>query len=446
MRTYPEYKDSGVDWIREIPKGWTSCKLKYVLRRKVSDGPHETPIFTDTGIPFLSVDGIQNGELVFEGCRFISFEDHNEYKKKCPVEKNDVLMGKAASIGKIARVKVDFPISVRSPLAILKPDLGKITSNFLEYILKSTFLNDQIENFSTSNTQKNISMDDIQRLEILFPSVEYQTQISDYLDQKTQQIDDLSKKTERKIELLKEQRSSLINQCVTKGLDPNVEMKESGVEWIGEIPKEWKTSKVKFVSNINGRIGYRGYAVDDIVGDGEGAITLSPSNIIEDKFDLDNKVFLSWEKYEESPEIKIYEDDILLVKTGSTIGKVCIVPSISQKMTINPQLVVLKNHKVNSRYLWFFMSSKTYKDQIFSSIAGGSTPTTSQENILNHYILDPPLPEQKQISDYLDEETSKIDQMVDTETKRIELLKEYRQSLISNVVTGKIDVRDEVVQ
>jgi type I restriction enzyme S subunit len=223
-------------------------------------------------------------------------------------------------------------------------------------------------------------------------------------------------------------------------------MKDSGVEWIGEIPKGWETSKVKFVSNINGRIGYRGYTVDDIVGDGEGAITLSPSNIIEDKFDLEKKVFLSWEKYEESPEIKIYEDDILLVKTGSTIGKVCIVPSIFQKMTINPQLVVLKNHKVNSRYLWFFMSSKTYKDQIFSSIAGGSTPTTSQENILNHYILDPPLPEQKQISDYLDEETSKVDQMVDTETKRIDLLKEYRQSLISNVVTGKIDVRDEVIQ
>ena len=128
--------------------------------------------------------------------------------------------------------------------------------------------------------------------------------------------------------------------------------KDSGVEWIGEIPEGWEVKKLKFVSDIFGRIGFRGYTVDDIVAQGEGAITLSPSNIIDDKFTLKKKTYLSWMKYEESPEIHVFENDILLCKTAS-IGKSCIVPKHSEKMTINPQLVVLKPFKISSKFLSF---------------------------------------------------------------------------------------------
>ena len=166
-------------------------------------------------------------------------------------------------------------------------------------------------------------------------------------------------------------------------------MKESGIESIGKIPEGWESRKLRTVCNMFGRIGYRGYTINDIVEEGEGAITLSPSNIIDDKFDLNKKIYLSWMKYEESPEIQIFDNDILLVKTGSTVGKVCMITNATEKMTINPQLVVLKSLKINSNFLLFFMVSNVFKDQLYASIAGGSTPTTSQGEILSHHILFP---------------------------------------------------------
>ncbi len=222
-------------------------------------------------------------------------------------------------------------------------------------------------------------------------------------------------------------------------LKPYSKMKDSGVEWIGEIPEEWKKKKLKFISKLFGRIGFRGYTVDDIVNDYEGAITLSPSNIIDDKFNLDKKTYLSWTKYEESPEIQIFENDILLVKTGSTIGKICIVDNQTEKMTINPQLVVLKSLQILPKFLTYFMRSNKFKDQIYCDIVGGSTPTISQEKIFNYYILSPTYEQQKQVVKYLDKKSIKIDSEISKNQKLIKLLKEKRQSTINDIVTKGLD-------
>ena len=222
-------------------------------------------------------------------------------------------------------------------------------------------------------------------------------------------------------------------------------MKESGIEWIGEIPSGWGTSKIKYETEIFGRIGYRGYTTEDIVDEGEGVITISPGNIKNDKFNMDDVTYLSFEKYYESPEIMIFSNDIIIVKTGSTIGKVSIIPKNTPEMTLNPQLIVLKNKKINSKYLYYQTTCRFIKDSFIVEQTGSTTPTISQEKINNFYILKPPPQEQQQIVDYLDKETLKIDKLVDIESKRIDLLKEYRQSLISEVVTGKVDVRDEVL-
>lgn len=218
--------------------------------------------------------------------------------------------------------------------------------------------------------------------------------------------------------------------------------KDSGIEWIGEIPSHWEKSKVKYVSDIFGRIGYRGYTVEDLVDENEGCITISPGNIYEDKFTLENRTYLSWEKYYESPEIMIYPNDIILVKTGSTIGKTCIIPDNVKEMTINPQLIVLKNIKMYNRYMFYITTCRYFKQLFFNEQTGGTTPTISQEKINDFFVVNPPISEQEQIVSYLDEKTSQIDKTIDIEKKKIELLKEYRQSLISNVVTGKIKVTE----
>ncbi|WP_046759153.1 restriction endonuclease subunit S [Kordia jejudonensis] len=207
-------KDSGISWIGEIPEHWEVKRLKDILRKKITDGPHETPEFTKEGYPFMSVDGIQDGELTFEGCRFISENDFKKYSKKVVIERNDLFMGKAASTGKIARVKVDFPFTVWSPIAVIKV-LKTINSTFMEYFFKSEKVQVQIDFLCTHNTQKNIAMKDIPKIMLVLPPFKEQQQIADYLDAKTATIDKIVKNIETQIATLKELRKTLINEVVT---------------------------------------------------------------------------------------------------------------------------------------------------------------------------------------------------------------------------------------
>ncbi len=214
--------------------------------------------------------------------------------------------------------------------------------------------------------------------------------------------------------------------------------KSSGIDWIGEIPNEWEHSRIKYVCKIFGRIGFRGYTIADIVREDEGAISLSPSNIVSNKLLTNGEnTYLSWEKYHESPEIKIREGDIVLVKTGSTIGKVAIVPFVQKKMTLNPQLVVLKSIDLNANFLFYLMASKHFQSYFDIDIAGGSTPAISQEKVNNFRLVFPKsFEEQTAIANYLDEKTTQIDKLIADKQKLIELLKEERTAIIKNAVSG----------
>ncbi|TCH65632.1 restriction endonuclease subunit S [Acinetobacter sp. ANC 4862] len=213
------------------------------------------------------------------------------------------------------------------------------------------------------------------------------------------------------------------------------EYKDSGNEWLGEIPKSWSISRLKYIADIFGRIGFRGYTVDDIVDEGEGALVLSPSNILGDQFSLDKKTYLSWKKYCESPEIMVELNDILLVKTGSTYGKSTIILEKKEPMTINPQMALLKKIKLEPRFLYYLFQSTLYKAVIDISNTGSGMPTMTQENINSFPIPFPAFNDALNIADFLDHETAKIDSLIAKQKKLIELLKEKRQSVISHAVT-----------
>ena len=212
-------KDSGVEWLGEVPEHWEVRRLKTLLAAPVTDGPHSTPDFLSEGVPFLSVDGIQKGELVFEDCRYVSPEDHAEFRKKTAPQYGDILLGKAASTGKIARVKVDFEFSIWSPLALIRPRESAIRSSYLELALKDVSSQAQVEILCTLNTQKNISMGDIPRIIVPLPPLPEQAAIVEYLDQATADIDTTISRAEREIELLGQYRTRLIADVVTGKLD-----------------------------------------------------------------------------------------------------------------------------------------------------------------------------------------------------------------------------------
>ena len=327
MKVYAKYRPSGVDLVGSIPDHWELMKIKYLIRNKITDGPHETPVFLPDGIPFLSVDGIQNGQLQFEGCRFISKEDHQRYQNKCVVEKTDILMGKAASIGKIAQVKVDFEFSIWSPLALIKPRKDIINPTFLEYFLKSPLSQYQIEGLCTSNTQKNISMDDIPKIVSILPPIEEQDAIASYLDQTTAQLDTLIAKKQQLNELLREERTAIINQAVTKGINPKVKLKPSGIEWLGDIPEHWEVKRMTFY------VGYvKGYAFNTELFQPDGMPVIKASDI-KNLTIRKGKDFLRPDIVEQFEKVKLKTGDIIISTVGSTpdvvnsaVGQVARVP------------------------------------------------------------------------------------------------------------------------
>lgn len=216
-------------------------------------------------------------------------------------------------------------------------------------------------------------------------------------------------------------------------------MKHSGVEWIGDVPENWEVKRLKHVADIFGRIGFRGYTVNDIVEAGQGVITLSPGNIKKDTLILDSAAYLSLEKYYESPEIMIFPNDIILVKTGSTIGKTAIIPENVSEMTLNPQLVVLKNLKILPKFLYYQTTCPFFKNSFDVEQTGGTTPTISQEKVNSFLIVSPPeISEQEAIVKYIDQKTTQIDTTITEKQGLIELFREERQAIINHAVTKGI--------
>lgn len=211
--------------------------------------------------------------------------------------------------------------------------------------------------------------------------------------------------------------------------------KISNNPWFSELPENWDVSRIKFNSMLFGRIGYRGYSTDDLVDEKEGAITLSPSNMNNGKLDFSKCTYLSWDKYNESPEIKMRDHDVVMVKTGSTIGKVSFAEKIEYPTTINPQLVLYKKIKCNPKFLFYYLFSKNTQDRIPLYNSGSTIPTMKQEDIGRFYLPMPSINEQNSIVEFLDRETTHIDTLIEKKQKLIELLKEKRTALITKAVT-----------
>lgn len=276
------------------------------------------------------------------------------------------------------------------------------------------------------------------------PSPEEQKLISNYLDTKTEQIDSLIEKIQNKIELLKEQRVSLINQCVTKSLDPNVEMKNSGIEWIGEIPKHWDRVKVKHL--VSTKVTDGPHETPDFVD--EGVPFLSVEGVVGNKINFNQvRGFISRETHElYSKKCKPQRDDVLLVKSGSTTGKSTLVETDLDFNIWSPLCILRSNtEKIIPLFLFNSVQSGYFRTQVEIGWSYGTQPNIGMGVVENLWIVLPPIQEQKEINQNLTTEVGNFDINIQHHLNKIELMKEYRQSLISSVVTGKVRVTEDMV-
>ncbi|PCD00957.1 restriction endonuclease subunit S [Halopseudomonas pelagia] len=442
---YNSYRNCNFPLIDLIPENWCEQKIKFQLSGCVAGGTPESgnSLFWEEsgeGTPWVSIADMTRTAVVTETEKDVS--DKGIYAKGLKiVPKGTLLYSIFASLGKVAEAGADLTTN-QAILALIPKET--LNNRFFRYWLQS--IENYLMYYSTSNTQNNLNSEKVKNLPVFVPSDLEQEKIANFLDHETAKIDTLIEKQQQLIRLLKEKRQAVISHAVTKGLSslkggPKAKMRDSGVEWLGEVPEHWGVSKVKWIVEMAGRIGYRGYTVDDIVDEGDGAIVLSPSNINERGFSLEKKVFLSWGKYFESPEIMLEPGDILLVKTSWSFGKVAVVFEVPSPMTINPQMVLLKKSKIDSRYVSQFLGTDALQARIFMINTGSYMPTMTQENIGELPILVPPESEAIEIASFIQARCIKFNALLDKQEDVVDLLQERRAALISAAVTGKIDVR-----
>jgi type I restriction enzyme S subunit len=439
MERYSEYKKTSVQWINEIPKGWVCKPMKYYLSSKITDGPHETPEFISDGIPFLSVDSIKDGELVFDDCRKISESEHERFKKKCIVEKNDILMGKAASVGKIAQVKVDFEFSIWSPLALLKPDTSKINASYFEYFMKSNYAQYNTNLLSTFNTQRNISMADIPSIYFTTPiDTDEQKNIVRFLDKKISEIDTIIEAKKKLVKLYEEEKETTINNALTKGINSDVKLKPSGVEWLGDIPEHWSVSRINRIIKVKDGT----HDTPKYVDNPEGNYPLVTSKDFKDgEIDFDSTKYISEEDHLEIIKRSNTENgDILMSMIGGNIGNMVLVNSNKSFSIKNVCLFKTSHDPIVAKHLYYILKSDILRKQIDIYSRGGAQGFLSLGDLRSLIYFVIPLDERTKIVDYLDIETVIINKRIIKAKKLITLLTEYRTTLISEVVTGKIKV------
>ena len=378
------------------------------------------------GITLIRSLNVHDFEFRYEGLAFINEEQASDTRlARASIKPKDILLNlTGASVARCCIVPEHLlPARVNQHVSLVRVDPNLADSHYVLYCINSPVYKRQLLTLAQGGaTREALTQKIIGNLEIPLPPIPTQRKIANFLDRKTQQINELIRIKERQIELLQEQRTALINQAVTKGLDPNVELKPTGVEWIGEIPTHWTISKVKheFQSLDNLRIplnaetrGSMKLKVYDYYG-ASGVIDKVESYIFDE------------------PLILIGEDGANLYLRSTPLAF-----KATGKYWVNNHAHVLRPKHGNIDYLTNMLESLDYTHYI----TGAAQPKLTSEHLMNIAVISPPTSEQDQIADFLNRKTQQIDELLTTEQRKIELLKEYRQSLISEVVTGKIDVR-----
>ena len=428
---YDAYKDSGLESFPEIPKNWQLKKLKFLL--------DEVNIRSETGDETLLSLSKYKGVIPKDSLdeRAGSASTLVGYKK---VFKHNLVINKMQAVnGLLAVSELE---GITSPdYSVYSAKDNSVNIHYIAFLLNQPEYLAEMKKRVTGVMEGFIRLytDDLYDIKAILPSIKEQNCIVDFLQKKLVEIDQAIAIKEQQIALLNERKQIVIQKAVTQGLDPNVPMKDSGVEWIGQIPEHWKIKKLKFICKSQGRIGFKGYSSDDLVEANEGALTLGATHLNwNGEIILDQPVYLNWKKYYESPEIMVKKDDILIVQRGSTCGKVAIVDKDYGEVTINPSLVLLKEFRENPYFC--VESIKVVLNGILNEVSKTAIPMISQFQINNIQIALPPLEEQVFIVKKVQEVTAQYSEINKFILDEIIRLKEYKTTLINDAVTGKIKV------
>ena len=434
FQKYEKYKESGVEWLGEVPKHWEVSLLK--RRYQVTLGkmlksnqtsPNETEEFylRAANIRWRGVDTADVKRMWFTP----------EEKKKLKLYRDDLLVSEGGDVGRSALWDDEIEgCYIQNSINRIRAREDADT-RFLFYWMYFIKHADYIDMICNKATIAHFTVEKVEATPCVYPPLEEQKRIAAFLDKETTKIDTLIDKQEQLITLLQEKRQAIIAHAVTRGLHPNVKMKDSGIEWLGEIPEHWQPLRLKWVVHsvlTGGTPEKEAFA--------EGYIDWFTPGDFKDEIVLKNaEKQIAPEKATKGLQF-FPPNSVLIIGIGATLGKVGL---IKTRSAANQQINgVIPNNRVNPTYLTFSLSAQ---NTFMKQTANISTLSImNQDKTKQIPLAVPPIDEQKKIVAYLDKETTKIDTLIEKCETAIELLKERRTALISAAVTGKIDVRNAV--
>lgn len=443
-KPYPQYKGSGVEWLGEVPEHWNIFQIKRSIDGCSNGIWGEEPNGLNDLIVIRVADfNRDNFTISEEKLTYRAIEEKDRCNRL--LKQNDLLIEKSGGgenqlVGTVVSFNKDF-LAVTSNFVAKMTCKNDFNARYLTYSFAHLYAK-RVNYMSIKQTTGIQNLDSNQYLSEYwsFPPFLEQQSIANFLDNATCKIDTLIHKQQNLIELLKEKRQALISHVVTKGLNPHVKMKNSGVEWLGEVPEHWEVSKIGFLSNKIGS-GKTPKGGSEVYSD-EGIIFIRSQNVYDEGLRLEDVVFISKEIDEEMSNTRVRPGDILLNVTGASIGRTTLVPYNFDVANVNQHVCIIRINSIEMRpYISLVMKSTTVKIQIDAFQNGAAREGLNFEQIANIQIALPSISEQIAITNYLDNSTCKIDTLMAKAEKAIELLKEQRTALISATVTGKIDVR-----
>ncbi|EJG1645169.1 restriction endonuclease subunit S [Vibrio parahaemolyticus] len=428
-KAYPTYKSSTFEWLGDIPKHWDVVYSKWLFsERKVKAQP------TDEMLTASQKYGVipQKMFMELEQQKVVQVQKGHDILKQ--VKKNDFVISMRSFQGGIEFC--DYDGAVSSAYVPLEPR-NNGCSTYFKYLFKSKPYIQALQ--ATTNLVRDgqaLRFTNFTQVRLPFPTESEAQFIGAFLDHETAKIDTLIAKQEKLIELLKEKRQAVISHAVTKGLNPDAPMKDSGVEWLGNVPEHWDMKRLKYIGEAKNGLTY---SPDDVVPEGEGVLVLRSSNIQDAKLSFTDNVYVNMDI---PLRIRTQKDDLLICsRNGSRqlIGKNALITEEAVDMAFGAFMVVFRS-KLNP-YLYWVLNSPLFEYQSGSFL----TSTINQLTIGNLESMEIPLPpsdEQELIRQYLIEKMDYFDQLISKSACKVDLLKERKTALISAAVTGKVDVRD----
>lgn len=444
MTPYPTYKPSGISWIGDIPEHWEVKKVKHLadVQGRIGFKGYSVRDIVQQGEGALTLGAKhinKKNKLDLSDPEYLSWEKYYE-SPEIFVEQGHVLVTQRGSLGKVAVIEENIGRATINPsMAILK----NIADNpkYIFWVLNATGFLSFIDIVNSATAVPMISQEQLSNFQLALPPPSEQTAIANYLDKKTTAIDELIADKEQLLKLYEEEKTALINHAVTKGLNPDAPMKDSGIAWLGEIPEHWEVKKLKYVvvkigSGVTPSGGASVYQLS-------GIPLLRSQNIYFDGLKLDDVAYITPDIHDKMSNSKVFSGDVLLNITGASIGRSYYVEDWLGEANVNQHVCIIRpKQNISTKFLYFLLRSNIGQEQITNEQTGSGREGLNFESLKNFKIpfLEPE--EQQSIVDYIETECSKIDAQVARTRKLIELLTEYRTALISEVVTGKIKVTD----